>query len=241
MSKVWYIIYISAIVLFFVTLIIGAVSKKRIIALFKRFSSLTTMCHISVREFAVILLANLGLTHIDVAEINGNDTNCYKSKFKALKFSKSIIDSESIGALGVCAHNVGDAIQDNEKVFFYKLREKLIPIMNILLKAFIPLLMIGSLLCFSFNLRSIGIYVLWISLIGYIVAFLFYFITLPVLFNSSKKVSKILFKLDFFADEEAMAIKQSFSLSKWVFLSDIAINMLWFINLMSFSRIFDKD
>ena len=239
MEAIWYVLYIVALFMFFITLVLGVVSKKRILKIFRKFSVFTTICKVSVKEFALIMLANAGVTDIELAEVNGSQTNCYNSKYKALKFSKNVMESNTIATLGLCAHEVGHAIQDKEKITMYRIREKLSPIVNLLFKLFIPLLMIGSVFAFYFNFKTIGLWILWLSIVPYIVSFIFYFAMLFVEHKSSLKAYHLISNFDFLTTEECMAIKSSFSLSKWIYISELSINMLWFINLMSYSRLFE--
>lgn len=237
MDTVWYIVYIASIVLFFPSLILGVIAQNKTVSTFEKYSKYKSICGITAQELSLVLLANAGVKDVRIEEINGKLTDCYDPKNKVLKLSTSTINSTSMAALGVCAHEVGHAIQDNQKMFTFRLRSAIVPVMNFFSKAFVPLILIGSLLSFTFYLPQIGLYVLWASVISYGLSFIFYLVTLPLEYNASKRAGEILTKCDFFTPEEVQASKKVLNAAIWTYVSALATSMLYFLRFLSLANL----
>ena len=146
-----------------------------------------------------------------------------------------------MAALGVCAHEVGHAIQDNQKMFTFRLRNAIVPVMSLFSKAFFPLMIIGSLLSFTFYLPQIGIYILWGSVISYGLSFIFYLVTLPLEYDASRRAGEILAKCEFFTPEEVQASKKVLNAAIWTYVSALTTSMLYFLRFLSLAQILSKD
>lgn len=241
MSDIWYIVYFLSIVLFIPSLILGVVSQNKTVSTFEKYSKYTTLCKITASELSLVLLANAGIKDVKIEQINGKLTDCYDPRNKVLKLSSSTINSTSVAALGVCAHEVGHAIQHNRNMFVFRLRTILVPIMNFFSRAFCPLVLIGSLLSFTFYLPNIGLVILWGSVISYGLSFLFYLVTLPLEYDASKRAGEILEKCDCFTPEEIEGSKKVLNAAIWTYISALATSMLYFLRFLSLARILDND
>ena len=241
MDKIWYIVYILSIVLFLPSLVLGWIAQSKTVSTFDKYSKYRSVCGVKAQELALVLLANAGVTDVKIVEINGKLTDCYDSKNKILKLSSSTINSTSMAALGVCAHEVGHAIQDNQKMFTFRLRNAIVPVMSLFSKAFFPLMIIGSLLSFTFYLPQIGIYILWGSVISYGLSFIFYLVTLPLEYDASRRAGEILAKCEFFTPEEVQASKKVLNAAIWTYVSALTTSMLYFLRFLSLAQILSKD
>jgi len=241
MDTIWYVVYIASILLFFPSLILGYIAQRKTEKVFNEYSKYKCLCGVNSSELSSILLSKAGITDVEIVPINGKLTDCYDPSNKILRLSDSTRNSQSIAALGVCAHEVGHAIQHHNKMTFFTIRLIIAPISNFFSKAFFPLMIIGSLLSFTFNLPNIGIYVLWFSVIMYGLSFVFYLVTLPLEYDASKKAVAILNDCSFFVPEEVQAAKKVLKAAIWTYVSAILTSLLYFVRFLSYSRILDKD
>ena len=240
MGKVWYIIYITALVLFFLTLIFGSRAQKKIAKIINLYNKAVSFCGATAQEFSLILLSKANITNVEIVEVNGKNTDCYDSINKILKLSNETMNSTSLASLGVCAHEIGHAIQDKEKNFLFKARVWILPFFNLIAKLFFPLLMVGSLLSFSFNMETLGLIVLWFSIISYGSAFVFYLVTTPLESNASKKVVALLHDCDFLTKEEIVALSQVLNVEISMYLSVLTDSFFYFIKFLSYSQAFEE-
>lgn len=124
------------------------------------------------------ILDKNNLNDIIVLETKGNLTDHYDPARKTIKLSTDIYHGSSIASLAVAAHECGHAIQDKDGYKPMRIRNKIIPTVNICTRIGYLAIIIGAI--FSYKLMEIGI-ILLLALLA------FQIITLPVEFNASKR------------------------------------------------------
>ncbi len=152
------------------------------------------------KEIAKQILSEYDLDSIRVGEVSGELSDHYNNSKKIVNLSSSIYNGTSIASAAVAAHECGHAIQYKEGYIPIKIRNVLVPFVNI-----------GS---------SLGYYVIIISLIisslekfFYVgltmvsLALIFQLITLPVEFDASKRANKILLEMNLISEEEQSGTK----------------------------------
>ena len=240
MDSTWYYVYIVSVLLFVPSLILGTIAQRKTVSTFDKYSKYKSICGVTAVDFVTILLSKAGITDVEIVQINGKLTDCYDHRNKILRLSDSTINSISMTSLGICAHEIGHAIQHHEKMTYFSIRNAIIPVMNIFAKAFCPLVIIGSLISFSFNLPHVGIFVLWGSVILYGISFLFYLITFPIEFNASKRAVELLKNCDFFLPEEIEVSKKVLNAAIWTYISALISALLFFINFLSYDQVYER-
>ena len=118
------------------------------------------------------------LNDIIILETKGNLTDHYDPARKTIKLSTDIYHGSSIASLAVAAHECGHAMQDKDGYKPMRIRNKIIPTVNICTRIGYLAIIIGAI--FSYKLIEIGI-ILLLALLA------FQIITLPVEFNASKR------------------------------------------------------
>ena len=192
----WFIVYIVAVILVIPCIIYGSYATTHVQAIYDKYSRVGSKKYIAALELVQTVFEKENIDDVTIAEINGNLTDCYDPRHKVVKLSTSTIRSTSISALGVTAHELGHVLQDHKKTFLFRLRTACVPFINFVSRAFVPLLVIGSLLSFSFYIPVVGNIVCWISVGLYALSFIFYLITLPLEYDASKRALKILEEYD---------------------------------------------
>ncbi|NRT72292.1 zinc metallopeptidase [Clostridium beijerinckii] len=125
------------------------------------------------------ILDRNGLYDVAVVPIAGSLTDHYDPGKKVVRLSESVYYSNSVAAIGVAAHETGHAIQHKVQYAPLSLRSGLVPIANIGSMAG-PYMAIFGLIFQISLLAQLGI-------VFFTGAVAFYFITLPVEFNASKR------------------------------------------------------
>ena len=146
---------------------------------FRRFSKIHSRSGVTAAQVARDMLDRSGLQNVPVERVGGNLTDHYDPKAKVLRLSESVYDSDSVASVGVAAHEVGHAIQDQKDYKPMRVRGALVPVTNLASTLSIPLILVGFLLS-SLDLVYIGIIVFSATV-------LFQIVTLPVEFNASKR------------------------------------------------------
>ena len=102
-----------------------------------------------------------GLRNVTVERVAGNLTDHYDPRTNVVRLSDATYSSTSVAAIGVAAHEVGHAIQHAEGYAPIKVRNTIVPVVQIASYAAWPLAIIG--LIMSFEKLAIAGIVMFIS------------------------------------------------------------------------------
>jgi Zn-dependent membrane protease YugP len=165
-------------------LILMLYAQWRVSSTYKKYSKVTNMQKKTGAEIALLLLKANGLSHVTVEETKGVLTDHYDPRKKKLRLSKDIYRISSVSALGIVAHEVGHAVQDNANYLPMRIRGSLVPVANV-----------GTWLgygCFLLGIFLSVTNLVWAGVILFSGAVLFALVTLPVEFNASSRAKQML-------------------------------------------------
>ena len=170
---------------------------------FSKYNRKDASCGLSAKEVARRILDANGLYTVQIASCAGVLSDHYDPRNNTVYLSSATINSNSIAAISVAAHEVGHAIQHADGYAPIKIRAALVPVVNFTSKLITPFLILGILFefiaIFSVNLSSI-FYL--IALLCYAFYCLFTLATLPCEYNASRRAKDQLSDLGFLADDE---------------------------------------
>lgn len=235
----WTTFYIITAILILPVFIYGLISQDRVNSVYEKFAQRFSNSGITASTLADTLLKKANISDVDVVKINGKLTDCYDPKNKVVKLSNGVYNSSSIAALGVCAHEIGHAIQHNKKNILFKIRQIIVPITNFISRAFIPLIFIGAILNFTFYIPLVGYYITVISLILYACSLIFYFITLPLEFDASKKALVMLEETSVLSKDEINEARQVLTAAIHTYISAFLSSLIYFLRFLSLIMIFN--
>ena len=126
-----------------------------------------------------------GLDSVPIYAVQGTLTDHFDPRNNSISLSDPVVDEQSISAIAVACHECGHAIQHNEGYSLLRLRDNLVPLVNITSGfswpvAIVGLIMMASGYAFGGTLFNIGV-----ILFGLVV--LFHLVTLPVELNASSR------------------------------------------------------
>ena len=148
---------------------------------FNKYSKIGTANGMTGAEVARKMLAEHGITDVEVCSINGQLTDHYDPSKKIINLSEPVFGQRSIAAAAVAAHETGHAIQHAEGYAPIKLRSLLVPIVSFANNTVQWVLLAGVLLI------QITPALLWIGIALFAVTTLFSFVTLPVEVDASRR------------------------------------------------------
>lgn len=164
-----------------------------------------------------ILDAN-GLHNIRVEHVSGNLSDHFDPSANVVRLSDSTYNSDSVAAVGVAAHECGHAIQHAEGYVPIKIRNAIVPAVNIGNQAALPLLLIGLL----FNILGIA----WLGVIMYSAVLVFQLVTLPVEINASRRALRIVESSGMLFDEENKGAKKVLTAAAMTYVAAVAATAL---------------
>lgn len=165
-------------------------AQWRVKSAYKKYSRVANMAGISGAEAARTLLRHNGLDGVGIEIAKGHLSDHYDPRSKVLRLSRDVAGKPSVAALGIVAHEVGHAVQDNLLYMPMRARSALFPAANIGSR-FGFLLVIAGFILFSFG-AAFGATVTWIGVGFFAAAVLFSLVTLPVEFNASSRARQML-------------------------------------------------
>jgi len=161
------------------------------------------------------LLDKNGLGNISINAMPGEMTDNYNPLEKSINLSEGVINSSSIAAIGIAAHEIGHAVQDAKAYAPIKLRSSLVSVANFGSNLAFPLFFIGFIVSFG-PLMDAGI-------ILYSVALFFALLTLPVEFNASNRAVEMLNAGGYVSTEEIGMVKKVLNAAALTYVATTAM------------------
>ena len=160
-------------------LLLALWAQFKVNSTYSKYSRVESRSGLTAAQAARMLLDENGLSSVRIERVRGRLTDNYDPRDKVLRLSDDVMNSTSIAALGVAAHEAGHAVQDAQGYKPLMLRSAMVPVVSFGSNLAIPLFFLG--LIFSWEpLVNVGI-----ILFGLVVVFSL--VTLPVEFNASKR------------------------------------------------------
>lgn len=151
---------------------------------FKKYSKVHLQNGMSGAEIAEQMLADNGITDVQVISKPGMLTDHYNPQKKTVNLSEGVYSQRNAAAAAVAAHEVGHAVQHAKAYSWLGMRSKLVPVVSIASKYSQWVIMGGLVLAAT---TAFGNTLLLIGIIMFATGTLFSFITLPVEYDASNR------------------------------------------------------
>jgi len=206
------------------TIIFSIYASIKVQSTFKKYSQVRSIKGHTGSDVAKQLLLINNIHDISVEQTPGNLTDHYDPRARAVRLSEVVYNNTSLAALGVAAHEVGHAIQDETGYGAMGLRSAMVPVTNIGSKLSFPLIIIG--IIFS----STGF--LYAGIILFTVAVAFTIITLPIEFNASSRAMELLYENHFVTSEEMGSTKKVLDAAAMTYVAAAVAAIMSLIHLL---------
>ena len=209
-------------------IILSFLAQWKVNRAFTKYSRIPTKSGITGREMAERLMLSSDVRGVKVSTIQGSLTDHYDPSSKVLRLSEPVYGKASVAAVGVAAHEMGHAIQDKIGYGPLVLRSTLVPGANIG-SSFGPILAFAGLFFRFPLLTNIGIFL-------FSGAVLFYFITLPVEIDASRRALKILEGTNMLTPEELSGVRSVLTAAAFTYVASALTALASLIRLILLSR-----
>ena len=209
-------------------LILSFLAQWKVKSTFAKYSRIPTKSGITGHEMAERLMLSSDVRGVRVSTIQGSLTDHYDPSGKVLRLSEPVYGKTSVAAVGVAAHEMGHAIQDKIGYAPLILRSTLVPVANIG-SSFGPILAFAGLFFGFHMLTNIGI-------ILFSGAVLFYFITLPVEIDASRRALKILEGTSMLTSEELSGVRSVLTAAAFTYIASALTALANLIRLILLSK-----
>jgi Zn-dependent membrane protease YugP len=225
---------IYIIVVLIPTLAITGWAMWRVKSTYGKWSKVDSGINVDAFDFARQLLDRQGLSHVKIEPTPGQLTDHYDPRGKILRVSSSVADATaldtagvrsaiprlSVAAAAVIAHEVGHALQDQQKDPMMAVRQAIVPAAQFG-SGIAPWLIIAG-----FWLQLTGLAV--VGLIGFGAAVLFTFATLPVEIGASGKALAFVDGLGMSGERHAGA-RDVLKAAAWTYVAGALTALLTFL------------
>jgi Zn-dependent membrane protease YugP len=212
-------------------LLLGMYAQYKVRSAYSKQSRVRNSTGMVGTELARRLLAMNGLHHIQIREIAGQLSDNYNPKDKSLNLSAGVARSASVAAVGIVAHEIGHAVQDQEQYMPLKLRGSLVPAVQV--GSWLgPILFLGGMLLSFSNLSLIGLLLFSGTLV-------FSLVTLPVEFDASRRAVAMLTQGGLVSDVEERGVKAVLNAAALTYVAAVAQSLstiLYYLSILGGRR-----
>ena len=176
------------------------------------------------KEVAQKILNENGLDDIDVVQISGELSDNFNNSKRMISLSSDIYNGRTIASCAVAAHECGHAVQ-------YKVGYVPIKIRNIL----VPFVNIGNTLGYIVIAISLAASLTKLFMIGLILisfALIFQLITLPCEFDASRRANKMLLEMGLVTDDEQSGTKKMLKAAAFTYVAGLMSSILQVLRLV---------
>lgn len=204
-------------------------ASSRVNSTFKKYSKIHNRAGLTGAEAARRILYENGLYDVKIEQTHGHLTDHYDPRTNTVRLSESTYNSTSSSAIGVCAHEVGHAIQHATGYVPLKVRNAIVPATNFGAKISMPLILIGILL------STLGEAFAWIAYAGvacFSLCLIFQLLTLPTEFNASRRALKAISEGGYLTKDETVGAKRVLSAAAMTYVGALAVSLAQFLRLL---------
>lgn len=198
---------------------------------FAKYSEQRTARGITGADAARRVLDMNGLSDIRIEHISGELTDHFDPSANVIRLSDATYNNTSVAAVGVAAHEAGHAVQHSVGYIPIKIRNAIVPVVNIGAKLSLPIFFIGLLLGFL-GLAYIGVFLFSFT-------FVFQLVTLPVELDASARAIKILGDSALLYEDEigpARKVLRAAAMTYVAAVASTALQLLRFILILNGRR-----
>ncbi|MBL4930825.1 MULTISPECIES: zinc metallopeptidase [Clostridium] len=206
-------------------IILAMWAQSQVSSTFNKYSRVRSFNGLTGAEVARSILDSAGLFDVSIEQVRGSLTDHYNPRTKVLALSEDVYSSTSVAAIGVAAHEVGHAIQHNEKYAPLLIRNAIVPVANF-----------GN--YFSWILILIGIFfaatnLMYLGIVFFLAVVIFQLITLPVEFDASRRAIVQLEGRNLLIGDEINGAKKVLKAAAMTYVAAAANAILQLIRLLA--------
>lgn len=216
--------YILVVIAFLLTLF----ASFGVQSTFKKYDKISNSRGLTGASAARKILDMNGLQHIRVEHVQGSLTDHYSPKEDVIRLSDATYNSDSVAAVGVAAHECGHAIQHQVGYLPIKIRNGIVPVVNICNRLAMPVFIIGLLMGLG-ELALLGAVLFGAVLI-------FQVVTLPTEINASRRAMKTLDESYMLEGDELKGARKTLTAAAMTYVAAVAATALQFLRLLALAN-----
>ena len=213
--------------------IFAAIASSGVQSAFNKYSKVKSYRGYTGADAARKILDGNGLYDVKIEHISGNLSDHFDPRANVIRLSDATYADTSVAAIGVAAHEAGHAVQHAVGYAPIKLRNAIVPAVNIASGLSMPLFLIGLIFALP-AITNLGI-------ILFSGALVFQVVTLPVEFNASRRAITILNQSAMLEDDELVGAKKVLKAAAMTYVAAVISTALQLLRLVLLSNSRRRD
>ena len=191
---------------------------------FSKYSRVRSRSGMTGAQAAERILQSQGIYDVAIQRVSGKLTDHYDPRNKTLNLSDAVYASTSVAAVGVAAHECGHAVQHQVGYVPIKIRNGIVPIVNVCNTLSMPIFIIGLILGLG-RLAMVGAILFGAVLV-------FQLVTLPTEINASRRAMKTLESMYLLEGDELTGARKTLTAAAMTYVAAVASTALQFLRLV---------
>jgi len=214
-------------ILVIIGFIFAAIASAGVQGAFSKYAKVKSYRGYTGADAARKILDENGLYDVKIEHISGNLNDHFDPKANVIRLSDATYSDSSVAAIGVAAHEAGHAVQHAVGYAPIKVRNAIVPAVNIASTLSMPLFLIGLIFAYP-TLTTLGI-------ILFSAALIFQVVTLPVEFNASRRAITILNQSAMLEDDELKGARKVLTAAAMTYVAAVISTALQLLRLVLLS------
>ena len=206
-------------------------ASSRVNSTFKKYKNTRNSRGLTGAQAARMVLDANGLRDVQIETVRGSLTDHYDPRGRVLRLSETVCNVNSIAAVSVACHEAGHALQHAQNYVPLKIRNGIVPVVNLASNLCWPLAIIGIILLG--NGSYIGDTLFNIAVIAMLAVILFHAVTLPVEFNASQRALQQMEELGIVDDMELPGAKKVLRAAAMTYVAALATAIANLLRLLA--------
>lgn len=226
-----YVIYYLLGFLLLPGIIFAVYAQSKVNSSFNRYKNINYSSITPVHSKARFFLDAMGITEVKIVKTEGHLTDNYNPKTDTVSLSESVYDSTSIASLGIACHELGHVLQHKKGYAPMKLRNFLIPVINISSFFMWPLVVLGIILE-ALSYTTAGYWFIIAGIVIFGLSVILSAITLPIEKDASRRAYKMLVGTGELTEEEGKGVKEVLDAAALTYVAGLLVSVLSFIRFV---------
>lgn len=205
-------------------IILALWAQTKVSSTFNKYSKIANARGLTGSDAARMILDKNGLYSVKIQHISGSLTDNFDPRTNVVNLSDATYMSNSIGAIGVAAHECGHAVQHQVGYVPIKIRNGIVPIVNVCNTLSMPIFIIGLILGLG-RLAMVGAILFGAVLV-------FQLVTLPTEINASRRAMKTLESMYLLEGDELTGARKTLTAAAMTYVAAVASTALQFLRLV---------
>lgn len=212
--------YGLSMIILFAAMIFAVAAQGKVQSNFKRYSRIENSRGITGAQAARKVLDANGLYDVQIEQISGSLTDHYDPRSRVLRLSQTVYGVDSIAAVSVACHEAGHAIQHATAYAPLKIRNSIVPVVNIASSLSWILIIAGIGLLYTNY--YMGDMLFNIGVIFFASVIVFHGLTLPVEYDASGRAMEQMEALGIVDEEEYVGAKKVLNAAALTYVAALA-------------------